>query len=513
MPTKHPFTDYEPVVPPRARRVGGDAALWPESEVRPGSDGTVESAAEPERVERTQQFSAAASSSSLAEPATESRVALKRGHLFSYAGLFLFTTVLYFRPYELFPSLSGFTSIAFWLALLTLVIFLPSQLALEGTLTVRPREVNLVLLLVVAALLSIPFAIDPVEAWNEFNSAFLKAVLMFIVLVNVVRTEKRLKGLFWLGLAISCVLSVSAINDYRLGNLGFQGQRIGGAVGGMFGNPNDLALHLVTMLPLAFGLFLSTRRLLAKPLYIACLLLMIGGVVASFSRGAFLGLAGAGLVFAWKLGRRNRALMIVLIAGFIVVLLAFVPEDYASRLGSITAVSSDASSSSRRDVLFRSIFVALRNPLFGVGMGNFHIVSIRELVSHNAYTQVGAEMGLAAMVIYIMFIVAPFRRLRLIEHETLAARRDSRIYYLAVALQASLAAYMISSFFGSVAYQFNVYYLVGYAVALRRIYEGQTGRELRPAPKLASGFSSGSRRAAGDSMDSPDRESPATMSM
>ena len=255
MPTKHPFTDYEPVVPPRARRVGGDAALWPESEVRSSGDETIESAAEPERVERTQQFSAAASSSSLAEPATESRVALKRGHLFSYVGLFLFTTTLYFRPYELFPSLSGFTSIAFWLALLTLLIFLPSQLALEGTLTARPREVNLVLLLVVAALLSIPFAIDPVEAWNEFNSAFLKAVLMFIVLVNVVRTEKRLKGLFWLGLAISCVLSVSAINDYRLGNLAFQGQRIGGAVGGMFGNPNDLALHLVTMLPLAFGLW------------------------------------------------------------------------------------------------------------------------------------------------------------------------------------------------------------------------------------------------------------------
>jgi len=512
MPTKHPFTDYEPVVPPRARRVGGEAALWPESEVRSSSDETVESPSEPERVERTQQFSAAASSS-LAEPATGSRVALKRGHLFSYLGLFLFTTVLYFRPYELFASLSGFTSIAFWLALLTLLIFLPSQLALEGTFTARPREVNLVLLLVVAALLSIPFAIDPVEAWDEFNAVFLKAVLMFIVLVNVVRTEKRLKGLFWLGLAISCVLSVGAINDYRLGNFVVQGERIGGLVGGMFGNPNDLALHLVTMIPLAFGLFLSTPRLLAKPLYLLCLLLMVGGVIATFSRGAFLGLAGASLVLAWKLGRRNRVLMIVLIAGFIIALLAFAPGEYTSRLGSITAVSSDASSSSRRDVLFRSIFVALRNPLFGVGMGNFHTVSIRELVSHNAYTQVGAEMGLTAMVIYIMFIVVPFRRLRLIEHETLAARRDSRIYYLAVALQASLAAYMISSFFGSVAYQFNVYYLVGYAVALRRIYEAQTGRELIPVPKLASGFSSGGRRAVGDSIDFPDRESPATMRM
>ena len=29
---------------------------------------------------------------------------LRRGHLFSYLGLFLFTTVVYFRPYELIPS-------------------------------------------------------------------------------------------------------------------------------------------------------------------------------------------------------------------------------------------------------------------------------------------------------------------------------------------------------------------------------------------------------------------------
>ena len=63
-----------------------------------------------------------------------------------------------------------------------------------------------------------------------------------------------------------------------------------------------------------------------------------------------------------------------------------------------------------------------------------------------------------------------------IADETFDARSHSRFYYLALGLQASLLAYMVSSFFLSVAYLWYVYYLVGYAVCLRRIYESETGK-------------------------------------
>jgi O-antigen ligase len=45
--------------------------------------------------------------------------------------------------------------------------------------------------------------------------------------------------------------------------------------------------------------------------------------------------------------------------------------------------------------------------LFGVGLGNFHYKSFQELGTHNAYTQVGSEMGVAAMIMYIMFLSIP----------------------------------------------------------------------------------------------------------
>jgi O-antigen ligase len=112
-------------------------------------------------------------------------------------------------------------------------------------------------------------------------------------------------------------------------------------------------------------------------------------------------------------------------------------------------------------------------------MGNYAPeMSYRGLVTHNSYTQVGAEMGAAALVCYTLFLVKPLRKLAQIARDTCGAKVDSRFYYLAVGLQASLIGYMVSSFFASVAYLWYVYYLVAFAVCLRRIYESTTGREV-----------------------------------
>jgi hypothetical protein len=85
-------------------------------------------------------------------------------------------------------------------------------------------------------------------------------------------------------------------------------------------------------------------------------------------------------------------------------------------------------------------------------------------------------MGAAALVCYTLFIVTPLRKLGQIARETFETRGSSNYYYLAVGLQASLLAYMVSSFFLSVAYVWYVYYLVGFAVCFRRLYEAETGK-------------------------------------
>ncbi len=310
-------------------------------------------------------------------------------------------------------------------------------------------------------------------AWAEFSQTYIKAVLMFIVMVNVVRSERRLRSLLWLGLAVGCFLSINAIRDFGAGRLLVTGTRVAGALGGMFGNPNDMALHLVTMVPIAVALAFARGNPFSKIAYATCAVLLTGGIVVSFSRGGFLGLLAVVAVLAWKLGKRHKLpIALTVVLGF-TAFIALSPGGYGSRLSTITSTASDVtgSASARKDLLMKSLLVSLRHPLLGIGIGNFPIVGIQALVSHNAYTQVSSEMGLLALGLYVWFLIAPLTRLQHIQKETFPEMHASRFYYLAVGLQAALIGYMVSSFFASVAYQFYVYYLVGYAVCLRRLYE------------------------------------------
>jgi O-antigen ligase len=471
MPYKPPAFDYEPVT--RSRRAHGlESGITPTEEWPPHGDPADEqTATETVKPRRT-----------ASRVLKKENWIVRRGHALTYLGLFLFTVVLYFRPYELFAALSSMSSMAFWVAALTLAVFIPSQLAVEGTLTARPREVNLVLLLTLVALLSIPLAISPRRGLEEFADTFVKAVLMFILMVNVVRTEWRLKGIIFLALLISCLMSAQAISDYSSGRFAVEGYRIEGyrtrTGAGLFSNPNDMALHLVTMVPIALGFLFSTRNPLKKLAFGACAGLMVTGIVLSFSRGGFLGLVCAASVLLWKIGRRHRLGVVALIFVCVVGFFAVLPGNYTVRIISIFNHSLDpnGSADARQYLLYRSLLVALRHPLLGVGIGNFTIVSPHNLVSHNSYTQVAAEMGIAALALYVMFIVTPLKKLRRIEAETFVKGRSaSRFYYLAVGLQASLVGYMVASFFVAVAYQWYIYYLVGYAVAVCRIYEIKEG--------------------------------------
>ena len=462
--------DYEPVVPLSDARVGLADEDSDDAFARAATRGRVETEAAGVNFDDS-----GGDDNSVRAPraASSSFQFLRRGHALTYAGLFLFSFVLFYRPYEFIPLPSN---LAFWLAAVALAVYLPSQLATEGSLTARPREVNLVLLLTVTALLSVAFAKESrAEGWATFTDIFARAVVMFIVIVNAARTEKRLRWLLLLSIGSGLLMSAGALHDYWAGKLTVEGYRVDGQLGGIFGNPNDMALHLVTMLPLAAALAVGSRNLLKKAAYAACALLLVAGTIVTFSRGGFLAMGASLFVLAWTLRRRNRLAIIACACALFVLFFAVAPGNYSARIFSIFDRSLDAygSADARQALLLRSIVVAVRNPILGVGMGNFPLVSIRNQVTHNAYTQVAAEMGLAALALYALFLWTPLNGLRRITRETFEARRTSRLHYLAAGIQASLVAYMVASFFASVAYYWNVYYLVGYAVCLRRLYEAE----------------------------------------
>ena len=408
---------------------------------------------------------------------------VRNGHNLSFFGLYCFSILVLFRPYELVPGLDFLSATAFYVAASTLFIYLPTQLSAEGNLTMMSTEVKAVLVMTVIALISIPIAKNPTLAWKTFNEVFVKAVLMFIVMVNVLRTRRRLMSVMWLSLGIGIVVSYMALGMSWRGELNSEGYRVVIDLGGLFGNPNDMALHLVTVFPIAIALGLASKNMLIRAIYFVISAILIGGLMVTYSRGGFLGMLAAGAVLAWKLGRKYRLNVTIASIFATVVITLLAPGNYAMRILSIFGLVPDpvGSRGQRSELLWRSLHVSVRNP-WGIGIGNFEMVGIRGLGTHNAYTQVSSEIGIIGLLAYLIFVVSPFRKLAAIERTVFDNNEAGWFYYLAIGLQASLAGYMLSSFFAAVAYNWYIYYLVAYAVAFRRIYQLEKGlkEEVKP---------------------------------
>jgi len=416
---------------------------------------------------------------------TKDRWFVRHGHALSYVLLYLFSIMVLFRPYETVPGLGFLSFSAFYIAIATLAVYIPTQLGTEGNVTIMSTEVKAILAMAFLALLTMPIAKDPGMAWATFNDPFIKAVAIFVVMVNVIRTRARLMGMLWLSLGIGLYLSISALDLYRKGQFNVEDYRVAVDVGGMFGNPNEMAIHLVLMTPIAIGLGLAATGKVKRGLYFAMAALFVAANMVTFSRGGFLGLLACLLVMAWKVGRKYRlnvTIASIVIGGLIMVA---APGNYGLRMLSIFIPGLDGvgSSDQRRALLERSVLVTFRNP-WGIGIGNSPIIGFHNLQTHNAFTQVSTELGFLGLIAYLIFMISPFRKLSAIERTLFNADELDWFYYVSIGLQASIIGYMASSFFASVAYGWFIYYLIAYAVAFRRIYavERNVSEDIVPAP-------------------------------
>jgi O-antigen ligase len=230
------------------------------------------------------------------------------------------------------------------------------------------------------------------------------------------------------------------------------------------------------LIPLAVALAMMSAGG-ARILYAACALLLFCGVMVTFSRAGFITLAAISGVMLWKFGRGSRSSLTLAALAACVLLFSVFSGAYRSRLMTIFDLNSDASGSAqeRTALLERGLNLSLRHPIIGLGMGNFHIYSIREKVAHNGYVETAAELGTIGLLAYLIIILAPLRGLAKIERERIkpGARADLDAKYLSIGLQTALIAYMINSFFLSIQYLWYLYYAAGFAVALRIIYAAE----------------------------------------
>ncbi len=399
-------------------------------------------------------------------------------HRWAFAGLYLVMSLVYFRPQEVLPDVFGEAPLVKVATIVTIVLYLFSKIAASERIVSWPLEMKMVVLMWTLGVLFWPIAVSPQDSFNVLFDPFIKTIIVFVMLLGLVDTRQRLRRLFAIMVFGQVMYALSAIKTFLEGGYSEAAsfhQRIAGW-GVTYANPNDLASVLNLILPFAvcFGL---TRQKLVRPVYFAFAALSAVGVFVTFSRSGFIGLVIVSVFLVWKLSRGYRVR--VLLGALLVsaVLVAALPGRYVARLSTIVNPEADATHSAqeRRKLLERAVEVAVKRAVVGIGVGNFHIFSVNERVAHNSYLETAAELSVIGLIAYLILIFAPFRSLRRIEHETYknGPHPDWEAYIISICLQASMVAYIVYGFFGSVQYLNFLYFGVAYIVTFRQIYTAE----------------------------------------
>jgi Lipid A core - O-antigen ligase and related enzymes len=407
----------------------------------------------------------------------------------AFNGLLAFTAILFFRPQEQFPPLNPL-HLAEVSALLALAAMVMGRLQRGLSVTRYTPELGGVLGLGFIILATAPFSIWMGGSVATFTEMYSKIILIFILMLNTLTNPKRIDRFIWLIVVASGYIAFRALADYARGVNMVENGRVQGAVGGMFKNPNDLALNMVALMPLATALAMRAATTLRRVAAIGCALLMMGAVVVSQSRSGTIGLGVMILILGAGIARRRPA---IAAAGVLALMFALplMPSSYWHRLSSITDQSADETGSREaRRILLRESFQAfLEHPITGVGAGQFKNYNPegrqeawRE--SHNVVLQVAAELGIVGLATFGFLVVraatSGSRTRRLLKRARgQAARRDNSVSADAVitpeeaewlrshttAMTAALAGWFFCALFASVAYNWTFYYLLALAIA------------------------------------------------
>lgn len=368
----------------------------------------------------------------------------------------------------------------------------------------------LALALVAVALLSTLLSDHPTTATSWTVTLITEGVLVYLLVINAIRTLSTLKRVLWVLLVVCAALSaMSAYQDvtrsYESDFAGFAQRNTERGLGdpdeegsgllrsrsrlhsvyrarGPMGDPNRFAQVLLVLVPV--GVVLATRsrnvrqRLLAGALSAAILV----GIFLTYSRGAMLTLAltSVGLVLLGCLRVRN------LVIGAVVALLLVIvaAPGMKDRIDSIRGVQglmaegtdadADGATRGRMTEMLAALNAFRDHPVLGLGPGNYSPHYSVEYMSdpdvafrirdtqrraHSLYIEFAAEMGIVGLVVFLA--IPGWLCLRLWRLRSGWAPRDPERAAVASALLLALVGYFGTAAFLHLAFQRYYWFLIG----------------------------------------------------
>ncbi len=264
---------------------------------------------------------------------------------------------------------------------------------------------------------------------------------------------------------------------------------INGRITAFLHNPNVLACYLVLCLPLVFALLSEGKS--GRGLRILSLLLLVAALVFTWSRGAWVALFMALLLFVLLAVKKPFRWFFGL--GLLLPnLLLFAPDSLAKRISSIFSVFGGAVDSSvyYRFKIWRSSLLLFFDHLWGgigVSSENFqksylpYAVSGAEVAehSHNLFLQIGIEMGVFALLAFSLLLLFALRKvLSPLSEKSL----EMRYPVIGIGACSSLFALLVFGIFDYVLYDFRIFFLffamIGLLSAAGRLSRGPSAEEM-----------------------------------
>jgi putative inorganic carbon (hco3(-)) transporter len=318
---------------------------------------------------------------------------------------------------------------------------------------------NWPLLLLGWMLVSLYTALDQGLAIKQILSLVGGITFACVILAECrdMRDLRRLVGAF---LAVATAISLTALSSIGEFESTYGGARVvSGRLEGAFDHPNQLGSFCAMAAPVAAALVIAARTSRGRLASGVALVLIIGALTLSLTRGAWVGTAVAFLFLLVTLAEARRLLAVLSVP---LVILGFFVWSFAPSSTEIEVVGERAraltvrSPYDHRDAIYSEALREVRaEPLTGEGPGAFPVASARagseaSTVSaqhaHNLLLTWAAEVGLPGMLLILAFAAALGRAARRAARD-LRRAGDLRDRALVLGLAAGLIAVFVQGFF------------------------------------------------------------------
>ncbi len=327
-----------------------------------------------------------------------------------------------------------------------------------------PAEAYFFVVLFLGSLLLAYFSVYRTLAFYELIR-MVKVGLLYLVLVNTIRTRNQLRVVVLALLAGALLQSVYGLMQYsglslgleRLGESGSMltemiGRETASRVGAMLGHPNMFASYLVMLLPLSLALLFARGSYLERTLAGAVIAAGTVALVLTLSRGGWIGFAFA-VIAVYVISAVHRSLRsqgIAIRVAFLA-MIGGVGFAFSGKIIDKFTLSDPASLSSRWELIDIAYGMIKAHPWFGVGLNAFTFVMEDYDQSgivwgkmlppvHNIYLLLLSEQGVFVFAIILLLLITilarSFRNLRCRDAYLLTVNVGLLTGFLSVLIQA-----------------------------------------------------------------------------